>query len=150
MSADPITDLLTGLAELLEAQGVGDWNPTGAATGEGTPAIALRSTPPAAARSITLIEYSTERSARLTDTLVAVNVRCRGDRDPSTAAGMAQQVFLALHALGPTQLGTAPNLIKISDVCWQSETQIGPDQNGRYDRSVNYYARLNIAHPRLS
>lgn len=150
MSADAITDLLTGLAELLAAQGVGEWLPAGAAAGAPLPAIALRSTPPNAPRSITLLEYVAERSARLTDSTIAINVRIRGDKAPSTAAGIAAQVYAAIHALGPVELGTAPNKIRINDVFWQSETQIGPDQNGRYERSVNYYARLNIAHPRLS
>lgn len=150
MSSDQVTDLLTGLAELLDASGVGEWNPTGAAGGTlAAPVIALRSTPPTATYSITLTDYLAERNARLTDATIAVNVRVRGDKAPNTASNIAQKIYLALQALGPTTLGTTPNQIKITDVYWQSETQLGPDQNGRYERSVNYYVRANLAHPRL-
>ncbi len=151
MSADQLTDLLVGIAELLHSAGAGTWNGLGApaATGAADTAITLRQTPVAPDRSITLTDYSVSSNPRLTDTITGLNVRIRGDRSPSTASAIAGAVYTALHARGRTALGTAPNVVLISDVYLQSEVQVGPDNNGRSVRSINYYVRWNRSHPRL-
>lgn len=151
MSADQLTDLLVGVAELLHTAGAGIWNGLGApaATGAAETAITLRQTPPAPDRSITLTDYAVTANARLTDTVTGLNVRIRGDRSPSTASDIGGAVYAALHARGRVALGTAPNVVLISDAYWQSEVQVGPDTNGRWVRSINYYIRWNRAHPRL-
>lgn len=146
-----MTDLLVGVAELLHAAGAGTWNGlTAPATIDpaGT-AIALRQTPVAPDRSITLTPYNVSSSARLTDTVSGINVRCRGTRDPSTASAVAAAVYAALQALGRRELGTAPNTVIVADIYLQSEAQVGPDTNGRTVLSVNYYVSWNRAHPRL-
>lgn len=150
MSADPITDLLVGVAELLDTAGAGTWNGLGvaAATGPTDTAIALRQTPPDPDRSITLTDYPVTSNARLTDTVTGVNIRVRG-RTPSQASATAAAVYAALHALGRTALGTAPNVILVTDAYLQSEAQVGPDNNGRAVRSINYYVSWNRPHPRL-
>jgi Bacteriophage minor capsid protein len=151
LSADPVTDLLVGVAELLHAAGVGTWNGLGAAaaTGSTDTAITVRQTPPAPDRSITLTDYPVTSNARLTDTVTGLNVRVRGTGSPSTASAIAAAIYTALHARGRTALGTAPNVILISDAYLQSEAQVGPDANGRAVRSINYYVRWNRAHARL-
>ncbi len=151
MSDDALTDLLVGVAELLDAQGAGDWSGLDgpAPTSALATAITLRQTPIAPDRSITLTDYAVSASARLTDTITGLNVRCRGDRSPSSASAVAGKVYLALQALGRATLGTAPNQVIVSDIYWQSEAQVGPDANGRSVRSVNYYVRWNRGHPRL-
>lgn len=150
MSTDPVTDMLTGVAELLAAAGVGSWNPTTVvALSPTVPAIGVTATPPDAPLSITLNNYTVDQSAKLTDRVEGLNVRIRGDRRPNTAKHIAHQVWLALHALGRRTLGTVPDQVPVVDVFWQSEAEIGPDQNGRFERSINYYVRMNLAHPRL-
>lgn len=150
MSADPITDLLVGVAELLDAAGAGTWNGLGAAAAVGATntAITLRQTPPEPDRSITLTDYPVTSNARLTDTVTGLNVRVRG-RTPGQASATAAAVYAALHALGRAALGTVPNGVLVTDAYLQSEAQVGPDNNGRAVRSINYYIRWNRAHPRL-
>lgn len=146
-----MTDLLVGVAELLQAQGAGTWNGLTAAvtTTPTATAITIRQTTPAPDRSITLTDYPVTSNARLTDTLTGLNVRIRGTRDPSSASDIAGKVYTALHALGRATLGTAPNQVLVADIYLQSAAQVGPDANGRAVLSVNYYVSWNRAHPRL-
>jgi hypothetical protein len=144
MSADPITDALTGLAELLAAWDAGRWN--GIGTG---PAVFLRVVPQEPEECITLNSYQLAADARLSDTLTGINVRIRAGRNPNVVHGFAAAVYSTFHALGYHTLGTAPNQIKITDLYWQSEALIGPDANGRHVLSVNYYLQFNRPHARL-
>lgn len=148
MSGDFETDLLTGLAELLAAAGVGNWSPSGVAPA-GLPTITLRVTPPTPDEVITLTAYTAESNTRLTDSITAVNVRIRGTRDPGSASLTSSLVHRTLHALGRATLGTTPNQLLVSDVQFRSATLIGPDGSGRQVRSENYYVLHNRPHPRL-
>lgn len=150
MSANPKSDLLDGLCELLATAGVGTWSPnTAVGTSTSVPVIAQQATPPESPLSITLNLYDVQQDAALTDQIIGLNVRVRGDRRPQTARNIAHQVWLALHALGRQMLGTAPNQVIINDIFWQSEVELGPDENQRFERSINYYVRMNVPHPRL-
>lgn len=134
----PVSLMLTGVAEALHAAGVGVWNPTDAAAAGSVP-IAIGSTPPNAEQSVTLIDYTLTANPRLSDRLIGLNVRIRGTRAPAAARELAEAVYAALQGRR-----TLPNGQLISQIYWQSEVQIGPDQNGRYERSINYYVQMNI------
>lgn len=148
MSDDFETDLLTGLAELLAAESIGNWSPDGIAPA-GRPTITLRQTPASPDETITLNAYLETADVRLTDSMTAVNLRVRGTRDPSSCSAVAGAIYSALHALGRATLGTAPDQVMVTDVQYRSAVQVGPDQNGRHVRSLNYYVLHNRPHPRL-
>jgi hypothetical protein len=138
--ADPVMDMLRGLAATLGAAGVGDWSP-GAVSAADWP-ITLISTPPNAAKSITLTQYASARAPSLVNVLTSVNVRIRGDSTPATCSDKAAEVYQVLQGLR----GALPNGARVTQVFMASETQIGPDQSGRYERSVNYYVQHDVQH----
>jgi hypothetical protein len=138
--ADAFTDMVRGLAQVLHDAGVGDWSPGAASTAEWP--IALVSTPPNAEKSITLTMYASDRKPSLVNVLTAVNVRVRGDKAPATSSGKAAEIYAALQGLR----GVLPNGARVTQVFWASETQIGPDQSGRYERSTNYYVQHDVMH----
>lgn len=146
MTADTPTDLLVGIAKLLHDAGVVNWAglEASAAAAGGLPALTLRQLPQAPSFVVTLFEYGVTASARLTDRVLGVNIRVRSDAGPSKASLVAQQIFLELHARGRTVLNAGTDReLRITDLQHQSESQLGPDGNGRHERSVNYYALLN-------
>jgi hypothetical protein len=142
MTADTPTDLLVGIAQLLHDAGVVNWTGVAgvAATAGGLPACTLRQLPSDPVFVVTLFEYAVTANARLTDLVQGVNFRIRSDAGPGRASLVSNQIFLALHAIGRRTLSTG---LGITDLQRQSEAQLGPDGNGRHERSVNYYALLN-------
>lgn len=142
MSADTGTDLLAGLAQHLHTAGIVNWAGLAgvAAAAGGLPAITLRQLPSEPSFCVTLFDYRVAASARLTDSVIGVNVRVRSDAGPGKASLVANQIFLAWHALGRVTLSTG---LMLTDLQHQSETQLGPDSNGRHERSSNFYALLN-------
>jgi hypothetical protein len=134
----PISLLLAGVGQALGAAGVGAWSPSSVPAGAWP--ISIDTTPPTAAMSITLAEYSLGADPKLSDRLVGLNVRVRGDRTPATARDKAADIYGVLQGLR-----TLPNGQRITQIFWQSEAQIGPDANGRHERSINFYVQMNIA-----
>lgn len=146
MTADTHTDLLLGLAEDLEARGIANWAGEGAAAvaSGGLPGVTLRQLPPQPAFVVCLVDYDASMNARLTDSGINVNVRIRSDAGPSKASLIAGQITNAWHALGHYRFGIGTDHeLRITDVQWQSETALGPDTNGRHERSVNFLVLLN-------
>lgn len=139
--ADPITDILIGLAEQLHADLVGVWDPTGPVAADGV-AITLRATPPSPDRVITLTEYLQTAQPGLTDSLVTINFMIRGTSDPNEAARLEHLVYLSLQG----RRGALPNGALINQMWLQSATRVGPDANRRHVRSANYYAQFNRSH----
>lgn len=147
MTADTATDLLTGIAEHLHDSGVVNWAGPGvaAATAGALPGLALRQLPPQPAFVVCLFDYRVSAHARLSDATIGVNVRVRSDAGPSKASLVSQQIFLALHAIGRFRFGIGTDHeLAVTDVQYQSETQLGPDSGGRHERSTNFYVLLNL------
>lgn len=142
--ADQISDILTGLAQQLAADLVGTWNPSGSTVADSvTPVIALHTAPPAPDRVITLVGYLNTSMPGLTDSLLTVNIMCRGTTDPNVALGMENAVYLSLQG----RHGALPNGALISQMWLQSAARIGPDNNRRHQRSANYYLQFNRTAP---
>lgn len=135
----PISAMLTGVAQLLDAAGVGSWSPS-AVTANPWP-IAIATTPPNADQAITLTDYALSADPLLSDRLIGLNVRIRGGAAPATARDRAELVYGVLQGFR----GALPNGQRVVQVYWQSEIQVGPDANGRHVRSVNYYVQMNVA-----
>jgi hypothetical protein len=135
--------LLVGLAMLLDEDGVGVYTPGGASVeGAGLPAITLLSLPQTPDRVICLTDYPLSADPALTDVVVGVQVRVRGTRAPLDASDIRDGVYDALQ--GRAQL-PLPNGFYLVHLYWQSESPIGPDSNGRFERTINYYAHANRA-----
>lgn len=135
------TDLLTGVAEHLAAQGVGTWRTTGvyAATETG---IVLGLLPPSPDNVIALTGYSVSDDPTLSDGVMGVQVRTRTKGlDPRPTADLADAIFDALQGLGDVVLGG----VRVQIVTRQSWVPLGADANGRQQRSDNYYATAH--HP---
>jgi len=129
------TDLLTGLAEHLDAAGVGDWRPTGAYLDAET-AIVIRAIPQAPDKLITLAPYPIGTPLRgMQDHLSAVQIRVRAGTDPRDCDDLADEVFDLLDSSGRRTL----NGVSIVDMWRQSYTSLGTDTNGRWSRSENFY-----------
>jgi len=133
------SDLLTGIAEHLAAEGVGSWNPTGIYTA-GQTGIYLAIMPPGPAdgsgdRAIVLTDYDPNGGTTGGDTAPRVQVRCRGLRnDPLSVLAIKDGVRMALEGLDAVVFGE----VTVSGINHVSGTPMGVDGNGRHERSDNY------------
>lgn len=130
------SQLLTGLAELLDTGGAGTWRPSGAYTDDET-AIVIRAVPQQPDRLITLAAYPLgDDLPGMADHTVGVQVRCRGlPDDPRSCEDLADAVYELLDSLGRRTVGTVP----VVDVVRRSYTALGQDTNRRWESSSNYY-----------
>jgi hypothetical protein len=126
-------DLMGGLAALLAARGVGTYNPSGAYTAAQT-GIVHDVVPSSPDRVIVLTPYSPTDDPTLSDSVVRVQVRVRGTRDPRTAYDLDDAAFQVLHNLPRQTIGGAV----VTGGWRRSGAYIGPDSNGRHERTSNY------------
>lgn len=66
-----------------------------------------------------------------------VQIIVRGDRDPLTSATLAQQVYNALHATDAKTFTDGGTEILLC-AARQEPIRLGPDDNGRYEYSLNF------------
>lgn len=135
-------NLLTGIAQHLENAGIGTFEDAGTAN-TGTAAIVIIGLPQAPDRIICLTDYPVEDSPVLTDAVLGLQVRVRGTTDPRVAADLHDAVYNALHGLTGQTFNTGASAVNTVDMYRQSSTSLGPDVNGRWERSDNYYIRHN-------
>lgn len=130
------TDLLTGLAVYLDAQGVATWRPDGSAYTAGETGIVIRDIPEQPARLITLASYPLEHLRGMQDLLIGVQIRVRGlPRSPGDCDDLADRVFEELDSIGHTTWGG----VEIVDCNRQSHASLGADGQHRWSASHNYY-----------
>jgi hypothetical protein len=147
MTATFTRDLLAGLGEKLEIAGIGTWTP-GAIPPADSVLISAIHLPQAPDQVICLTDYPVAGWPGLTDVVIGVQVRIRGlPNDPAGAANLGDRVYDTLNGLTRATLGTAPNQVIVSQVYWQSGTNLGQDSLGRWERSANYYVQVNRAGP---
>lgn len=127
--------LLTGMAEHLDAAGIGDWDPTGTSYADGDTAIVIRAIPDQPDRLITLAAYPLGTNLPgMADHRVAVQVRLRGSTDPRDCDDLADAIFDALDGCGRQTWSEIP----VKDVIRRSYTSLGQDGSRRWERSENY------------
>jgi hypothetical protein len=133
-------DLLVGLAEYLAAQGVGQWQATGAYITDTPPPIALRTLPEKFDQAYAIGAYTEVETedAGLSDVTVGVQIRSRGT-DPDEVEGVADAVWEVLHGARMVVLGTGPSAVYTSLIYRRSTALLGTDRQGRYERACNYY-----------
>ncbi|MGW2062805.1 minor capsid protein [Streptomyces sp. NPDC001937] len=144
-TADFLVDLVDGLAQLLDEAGVGTYDVDGVFKADDT-AITDTALPSATDRAVVLAAYFTQEYTTLTDCTVLLQVRTRAGADPRDVARLDGQAHTVLHASGPFTFGTARVLL-INRV---SAAYLGPDQQGRHERTSNYQIRAHQTHPQLT
>ncbi len=132
--------LIAGIAELLDATGVGAWHPDGTPYAAGETGILDRAIPPEPDRIITLAAYPIDSAEHvgMADHDCAVQVRVRGlPYDMRDCDDLADAVYDELDGLHDVVLGGIPIVLM-----WrQSYTSLGQDGSDRWERSENYYVR---------
>jgi hypothetical protein len=130
------SQLLTGLAELLHAESLGVWRPSG--SGVYLPsetAIVVGDIIPAPDRLITLASYPVDSPRGMQDIVVGVQFRLRGTPDARTVIDLGSNLFDALDNSGQQTWGD----IAVTNVYRRSHTPLGRDGKNRCEASHNYY-----------
>ncbi|MBA9003662.1 minor capsid protein [Thermomonospora cellulosilytica] len=135
------TDLLTGVASYLAAQGVGIWRADGSAYQAGETAIVLATMPPNPDRVICLQTYPVSVDGSW-DVTVGLQVRTRAGRDPREVADLSDAVYDALDGLSGVEFGG----VRVSQMFRRSGEELsapgGTDrQADRHERTDNYYVQ---------
>lgn len=128
-------DLLKGVAELLDAEGVGTYDETGVLPADAT-GIVLGKVPDGPDRLIGLTTYPVSDDDS-TDSVTGIQARLRAGTDPTAVVQLANAVFDVLHNRRSYLLRGV--WVEIS---WrQSQAWIGQDERGRMELTSNYYFR---------
>jgi len=131
-------DLLNGLAQVLADGGAGTYRAAGAyAAGE--TAIVFGAMPQTPDRAIVLTTYTVTDDASLSDSVIGLQVRCRGGADPHDVEDVAGTVFGLLHGRTALQAGT----VHVVQALHQSGAPLGRDDSNRWERSENYYLTVH-------
>ncbi|MEU4178201.1 minor capsid protein [Streptomyces sp. NPDC026589] len=129
-------DLIEGLAELLDEQGLGTYGPPDEPYPTTGTAIVLGVMPTLPDRVLCLTPYPIEDTGG-PEATTAVQVRMRAGRDPRAVYNLADALFGVLHGREYFRLRTVP-----VGLMWRaSEAPLGLDANGRMELTANYYAR---------
>ncbi|WP_405948879.1 minor capsid protein [Streptomyces prunicolor] len=139
-----LTDVVDGLAKLLDAADIATYRPDGMYGADET-AITDTVMPDSPDRAVVLTAYDTANSQNLTDTTVYVQARTRAGPDPREVAALDDALFDVLHNSGPFLFGTA----RVVLITRQSAAPLGADTLGRFERTSNYALRAHRPHPRL-
>lgn len=135
-------DLLDGVAQLLEDAGVGAYRATGAYTAEET-GIFLAGMPQTPDRAIVLATYDVADDASLSDSVIGLQVRCRGGSDPHDVETIAGAVFDQLHGRTAYQAGA----VRVVQSLRQFGVPLGRDESNRWEHSGNYYLTVHRPSP---
>lgn len=137
------TRLLKGLAVFLDADATlgATWNIAGAYTANQT-GIFLRKVPQSPDRVITLSTYGIGDDPSLSDSQLAVQVRCRwGGQDPGPVDDLADAIFDLLDSKIAWTLSTGVMIVQC--LRQSGPVSLGQDTNGRWSNSQNFYMTVH-------
>ncbi|MFE5777080.1 minor capsid protein [Brachybacterium sp. NPDC056505] len=129
--------IVTGLAVLLDGEGIASWSPSGTLTGPG-PVIAMAAVPESPDRVVTLTAYTVTDDPAFSDSTIAVQVRVRGTTDPRTTWATSGAVFDVLQAW-TGDLGGVP----VIECHRQVSAPLGQDGNRRWEQADTYYMQTH-------
>ncbi|MEV7793422.1 minor capsid protein [Streptomyces sp. NPDC087512] len=136
-------DLLRGVAELLDTEGVGRYEPDTVLPADVT-GIVLGKVPDGPDRALGLTPYPVTDDDS-TDSVTGLQVRMRWGTDAAGLVDLADAVFNVLHNRRDYRLRGV--WVEIS---WrQSQAWIGQDTRGRMELTANYYLRTVRSGPHL-
>lgn len=136
------SDLLAGVAQLLDADGVAEWKPSGAYDDS---EIGIVIGPPSQSPPslVALAVYNSSDDPAASDSTVFLQVRTRApDDDPRKAADLDDGVFDALQGLRATING-----IRVVYGKRNSSSPLGVDGTGRQERTSNYELMVHRPSP---
>lgn len=138
------TDLFQGVAELLAAEGIGTYDPSGTLPEDGT-GIVLGRVPDGPDRALGLTPYPVADDDS-TDSVTGIQARMRAGTNALDVVALADDVFTVLHNRRSYLLRGV--WVEIS---WRnSQAWIGQDTRGRMELVANYYFRTVRSGPHLS
>ncbi|GAA3455876.1 hypothetical protein GCM10018962_77100 [Dactylosporangium matsuzakiense] len=134
------TKLLTGVAELLAAAGVGAWRPDGSPYAAGETAIVLGGMPPDPARVVLLGAYPVVDDVAQPESTIGVQLRTRAGADPRDVQDLDDAAFDALQGLSQQLVGG----VWVVQMYRRSSAALGQarDVTDRWERTSNYYAEV--------
>jgi hypothetical protein len=135
--------LLQGVAELLDAEGIGRYAPDAVLPADVT-GIVLGKSPDGPDRVLGLTPYPVAADDS-TDSVTGIQARMRWGTDAAGLVDLAEAVFNVLHNRRSYRLRGV--WVEIS---WrQSQAWIGQDSRGRMELVANYYLRTVRSGPHL-
>ncbi|WP_193118442.1 minor capsid protein [Brachybacterium tyrofermentans] len=137
---NPSRAVVAGVAELLQAAGVGAWRPDGIYQPGEVP-ITVGLLPQSYDVAVALTVYGTEDDPALADSAVLLQARFRAGPHPDDANDLAATLFGLLQGREHFTLAGVP-VIEAHRLSWAG---LGMDENRRWERTDNY--RLQIHHP---
>lgn len=127
------SDLLAGVAQLLDADGVAVWNPSGVYT-DSEVGIVIGPPSQKPPSLVALAVYNSADDPAASDSTVFLQVRTRApDDDPRKADDLDDGVFDSLQGLRATVNG-----VRLVYGKRNSSSPLGVDSNGRQERTSNY------------
>lgn len=134
------SNLLTGLAVLLDEQGLGTFRGDETAYEPEETAIVLGKLPQTPDRAIALTSYPVEDDDELSDSILGVQVRTRWEgEDLRLVTDLSDEIFDYLHGREGFTLSTGITIV----LCERnSGAPLGQDENRRWEHSDNYYLTL--------
>ncbi|WAL94000.1 minor capsid protein [Streptomyces sp. Je 1-369] len=137
------SSIVSGLAELLAAEGLGVYRPAGVYAPDEI-AIFLHRMPEAPDKAFAITPYPVEDTG-LTDVTDGLQIRMRAGPDPREVLDMADAVRDLLHM----REGTVVGGVRLSLIWRQSQAPMGQDEHGREELTSNYYARSTRPSPHV-
>lgn len=122
-------DLVAGVAQRLDDQNLGTWDPGGSAGSIYEGAI-----PPNVSQGIGLTPYNltNQRTALTGEVTQPIQVYLRGSR--SWVAATADGIYTAFNGLRNIEIGG----VHCALISLYSDAPMGVDDHGRYERAINY------------
>jgi hypothetical protein len=134
-------DFLAGIASLIHETGIGVYDPDRTWTNADTAwAVALGpSVPEDPPKAIVLSAYSpAPDDPKMTDSLLAVQMRLRGDEDPGSVQDVNDALFTRFQGMHDTTVGGVALVL-----LWRQSSLPAPaDENHRQQYSSNWYAQI--------
>lgn len=128
-------DLLVGVAELLDAEGVGTYSPASVLPPDVT-GIVLGKMPDGPDRALCLTPYPVADDDS-TDAVSAIQARMRAGTDVTAVVQLANDVFRVLHNRTDYQVRGVQ-----VEISWRnSQAWMGQDTRGRMELTANFYFR---------
>lgn len=131
------SQIITGLAQLLDAAGLGVYRTDGVYADAET-GIFLHRMPEGPDKAYAITPYPVEDTG-LSDVIDGVQIRMRAGPDPREVLDMADAVRDLLHMREALVVGG----VRLSLIWRDSQAPMGQDQHGREELTSNYYVRSN-------
>jgi hypothetical protein len=132
-------DLLAGLADYLADDGTAfTWDPTGTYQPAAPTPLVIGQLPIGPDQVVALSPYPVDdATGDLNDTVLGVQFRVRGTKDPRTVLAVTDAVFDRLHSARRLVLGG----VHVVQIWHVSGADLGTDSNNRHERTENYYVQ---------